>query len=99
MVRKPITQRIAELEERRRVLLTRLSKQARARDTRRKILIGALVLDRLENARDPAFSTRLLEWLRSELPGFLTREGDSRLFDDILISAQAQTNCDREEER
>ncbi|TNM66139.1 mobilization protein [Aliirhizobium smilacinae] len=99
MVRKPITQRIAELDERRRVLLTRLGKQARARDTRRKILIGALVLYRLENARDPAFTSRLREWLRAELPGFLTREGDRRLFDDVLISAPAQPNSDREEER
>lgn len=97
MVRKPITQRIAELEERRRVLVTRLGKQERARDTRRKILIGALVLHRLENAKDPAFSMRLRDWLRAELPGFLTRDGDSQLFEDILGSAPAQPSSDREE--
>ncbi len=99
MVRKPITQRIAELEERRRVLVTRLGRQERARDTRRKILIGALVLHRLENAKDPTFSIRLREWLRAELPGFLTREGDSQLFNDILISEQVRQNSDREENR
>ncbi|AYC99604.1 mobilization protein [Neorhizobium sp. NCHU2750] len=99
MVRKPITQRIAELEERRRVLITRLSKQERARDTRRKILIGALVLHRLESARDPAFSTRLRDWLRAELPGFLTRDGDSELFEDIIGPAQAEPSHDREESR
>ena len=99
MVRKPITQRIAELEERRRVLVTRLGRQERACDTRRKILIGALVLHRLENAKDPAFSMRLRDWLCAELPEFLTRKGDSQLFDDILGSATRQPSSDREEGR
>lgn len=97
MTRKPIPQRIAELEERRRVLMTRLGKQERARDTRRKILLGALVLHRLENARDQTFSMRLRAWLRAELPGFLTREGDSQLFNDILGSARSQPSSNREE--
>lgn len=84
MVRKPITQRIAELEQRRKTLVASLGKQERARDTRRKILLGALVLHRLEHSNDPAFAARLLDWLRAELPGFLTRDGDRLLFNDIL---------------
>lgn len=99
MARRSIHERLAQLEARKKVLTVRLGKQERARDTRRKVLLGALVLHRLENARDPAFSVRLCDWLRAELPGFLTREGDSQLFDDILGSAPVQANSDREEGR
>ena len=65
--------------------VARLSKQERANDTRRKVLLGALVLHRLENANDPEFTKRLADWLRRELPGFLTRDNDKALFDDILM--------------
>jgi hypothetical protein len=84
MARKTIQQRIAELETRKKTLKARLGKQERARDTRRKILLGALVLHRLEHSHDADFTRRLRDWLQKELPGFLTREGDSDLFDDIL---------------
>lgn len=86
MVRKPIMQQIAELEERKKSLIARLGKQERARDTRRKILLGALVLHRLEHANDPEFTKRLGDWLRRELPGFLTRDNDKALFTDLLKS-------------
>ena len=84
MARKSITMRIAQLEARKKALKARLSKQERALDTRRKILLGALVLHRLQNSNDPDGSHRLLDWLQRELPGFLTRDGDKVLFDDIL---------------
>ncbi|BAJ83227.1 putative mobilization protein (plasmid) [Acidiphilium multivorum AIU301] len=84
MARKPIEQQIAQLEARAKTLKARLAKQDRARDTRRKILIGALVLDRLEHNADAEFSERLANWLRRELPGFLTREDDKALFADLL---------------
>ncbi|OYV67338.1 MAG: mobilization protein [Acidiphilium sp. 37-67-22] len=84
MARKPIEQQIAQLEARAKTLKARLAKQDRARDTRRKILIGALVLDRLEHNGDAEFSERLANWLRRELPGFLTREDDKALFADLL---------------
>ncbi|KSV84377.1 hypothetical protein [Sinorhizobium sp. GL28] len=84
MARKSITQRLAELEERKKTLKARLGKQERAQDTRRKILLGALVLHRLEHSNDPEFTKRLGEWLRRELPGFLTRENDQELFVDLL---------------
>jgi len=48
------------------------------------VLLGALVLHRLENVNDPEFTKRLGDWLRRELPGFLTRDADKDLFDDIL---------------
>ncbi|AWI62453.1 hypothetical protein [Sinorhizobium fredii] len=84
MARKSISQRLAELEERKKALKARLGKQERAQDTRRKILLGALVLHRLEHSNDPEFTKRLGEWLRRELPGFLTRENDQELFADLL---------------
>lgn len=84
MARKTIEQRLAELEAQRSALKARLSKQERSNDTRRKVLLGALVLHRLENANDPEFTKRLRDWLRRELPGFLTRDADKILFDDLL---------------
>lgn len=84
MARKTIEQRLAELEAQRSALKARLSKQERSNDTRRKVLLGALVLHRLENTNDPEFTKRLGDWLRRELPGFLTRDADKILFDDLL---------------
>jgi hypothetical protein len=96
MARKSITQRLAELEERKRTLKARLGKQERAQDTRRKILIGALVLHRLEHSNDPDFTRRLREWLRRELPGFLVRDGDKALFDDVLDPGEASRSWNAE---
>ena len=83
MARKTIEQRLAELEAQRAALKARLSKQERANDTRRKVLLGALVLHRLEAGKDE-ISRALPDWLRRELPGFLTRDGDKELFADLL---------------
>jgi anti-anti-sigma regulatory factor len=84
MARKTIEQRLAELDAQRATLKARLSKQERANDTRRKVLLGALVLHRLESSNDPDFTRRLSDWLRRELPDFLTRDGDKELFADLL---------------
>ncbi|NKK61846.1 mobilization protein [Rhizobium leguminosarum bv. viciae] len=84
VVRKTIGERLAQLEAQRKTLQIRLSKQERAIDTRRKVLIGALVLHRLENDRDVQIGGGLAEWLRRELPKFLTRDGDRDLFYDLL---------------
>ena len=91
MARKSIEQRLAELDAQRSALKARLSKQDRANDTRRKVLLGALVLHRLENAIDPEFTKRLGDWLRRELPGFLTRDNDKALFADLLGTEPANT--------
>jgi len=92
MARKSIEERLAQLDAQRATLKARLSKQERANDTRRKVLLGALVLHRLENSNDPDFTKRLGDWLRRELPGFLTRDGDKELFADLLgKAADAQT--------
>jgi len=90
MARKTIEQRLGELEAQRSALRARLSKQERANDTRRKVLLGAFVLHRLENSKDEEFAQRLREWLKRELPGFLTRDNDKTLFSDLIgMSANA----------
>jgi hypothetical protein len=84
MAKRTIEERLAQLDAQRKTLQSRLGKQERARDTRRKILLGALVLHRLEHSGDGEFSKRLGDWLRRELPGFLTRADDKALFADLL---------------
>ena len=86
MARRSIEERISQLEAQRKTLQARLGKQDRARDTRRKILLGALVLYRLEKSGDEEFSKGLGAWLRRELPGFLTRDDDKALFADLLTA-------------
>ena len=87
MARKTIGERLAQLEAQRKTLQIRLSRQERAIDTRRKVLIGALILYRLETNRDIQIGGGLAGWLRAELPKFLTRDGDRDLFDDLLKPA------------
>jgi hypothetical protein len=84
MARRSIAERLAQLEAQRKTLQARLGKQDRARDTRRKILLGALMLYRLENSGDEEFSKGLAAWLSRELSGFLTRDDDKALFADLL---------------
>lgn len=84
MARKTIEQRLAELEAQRSALKARLSKTERNNDMRRKVLIGSLVLHHLETSEDQEFSTQLGEWLRRELPAFLTRDNDKALFVDLI---------------
>jgi hypothetical protein len=83
MVRRPISERLAQLEAQRKALQSKLGKQERAKDTRRKVLLGALVLHQLESSQDE-FLQRLRDWLNKELPGFLTREDDKALFSDLV---------------
>ncbi|QTQ83985.1 mobilization protein [Agrobacterium tumefaciens] len=84
MARKTIEQRLAELEAQRSALKARLSKTERNNDMRRKVLIGSLVLHHLGTSDDQEFSKQLGDWLRRELPGFVTRDNDKALFDDLI---------------
>ncbi len=86
LARKTIETRLAEIEAEKKTLKARLSKQARAHDTRRKVLVGALVLHRLDSSKDEELSRRLGDWLRRELPDFLTRDVDKEIFADLLRS-------------
>jgi hypothetical protein len=91
VARKTIEQRLAELDAQRSALKARLSKTERNNDTRRKVLIGAFVLHHLETSNDQDFSKQLGEWLRRELPGFLTRDNDKALFADLIGPVQPGT--------
>lgn len=51
-----------------------LNKQLRADDTRRKVLLGSLMIQMME--KDPAFKNHVY----SQLPSFLTRDNDKKLF-------------------
>ena len=90
MPRKTIEERLAQLDAQKKALKARLSKQERTEDTRRKVLLGALVLHRLEHGRDE-ISKGLADWLRRELPGFLTRDTDRPLFDELLKEKQPES--------
>ena len=89
MARRSIEQRLEQIEAQKKALKARLGKQDRARDTRRKILLGALILHRLDHTGDTEFASRLRDWLKRELPGFLTRDDDKALFRDLLATAGA----------
>ena len=86
MARRTIEERIAQLDNQKKKLQARLIQHERARDTRRKVLLGALVLYRLESDPDGELSGKLGEWIQRELPGFLTREVDRELFMDLLLA-------------
>jgi len=89
-MRKPIEQRIRELEEQKKALRSRLEKQQRAETTRRKMLLGSFVLERLQQEGDPAhqqgeLSTKQLrQWVAREFPAYLSRDADRLLFVDLL---------------
>ena len=55
-------------------VITRLNNEERTKDTRRKILVGAFILDRA--GRDEQYQG----WLIKELAGFLVRPNDRALF-------------------
>jgi len=93
VTRKTISQRLVELEARKKTLQLRLNKQERAIDTRRKVLIGALVLHRLENGDHTSSSRPFLEWLRRELSKFLIRKRDRELFNDLLKPSGEDTSA------
>ncbi|MFC5505860.1 MULTISPECIES: mobilization protein [Hyphomicrobiales] len=90
MARRSIEERLAQLDAQRKTLQARLGRQERAKDTRRKVLLGALVLQRLETSKDAEFVDRLRAWLKRELPGFLTRDGDRTLFPDLIELSTAE---------
>lgn len=89
-MRKPIEQRIRELEEQKKALQSRLEKQQRAETTRRRMLLGSFVLERLEQAQDAGHpqgelsGKQLRQWLARELPAYLSRDADRLLFVDLL---------------
>ena len=53
------------------------------------VLLGALVLPRLEKGQDAFSKEQLPDWLRRELPGFITRDDDAALFPDLIDGGAA----------
>jgi hypothetical protein len=92
MARRSISDRLAQLEVQRKSLLSKKGKQERAQDTRRKVLLGAFVLHRLDKGHDDFSKKELPDWLRRELPGFITRDDDKALFPDLIGSRPAKTD-------
>ena len=92
MARRSIQERLAHLEAQRKTLQARMGKQERAKDTRRKVLLGAFVLHRLEKPDTSEFSRNLREWLGKELPKFLSRDDDAALFDDLIDTTKIKNN-------
>ena len=84
---RTIEQRIADLEEAKRSLLARQRKKVDEKDSRRKSLIGTMVLDQIskEGDKDGAW---LRSWLERDLAGYLKRKPDRQIFDDIIPSGK-----------
>ena len=93
MARKTIEMRLAEIEAQKKTLKARLSKQERANDTRRKVLLGGLVLHHLKARPDEKFSRRLEDFLRRILPRVLTRDVDKDLFADLLAGLRRRKSA------
>ena len=60
------------------------SEQERKIDTRRKVLLGALVMNHLEHSQG------LQDWVLKNLPEFLSRESDQQLFDELLAEYSSE---------
>lgn len=86
--KRSLEERIAQLDARKKALQSKLARQERARDTRRKVLLGALLMHRMDGENEQA--RRLRDWVQRELPEFLTRDGDKELFDDLIASDNTQ---------
>ena len=70
-----IDEEIAKLKAKALLIKNRASKQKRKDDTRRKILIGAYVLEQIEKGKYSQETTN------AAMNGFLSRENDRKLFD------------------
>ena len=93
MARKTIEMRLAEIEAQGKTLKARFRKQERANDTRRKVLLGGLVLHHLNAQPDEKFSRRLEDFLRRILPRVLTRDVDKDLFADLLAGLRRRKSA------
>jgi len=93
VARKTIEMRLAEIEAQEKTLKARLRKQERANDTRRKVLLGGLVLHHLNAQPDEKFSRRLEDFLRRILPRVLTRDVDKDLFADLLAGLRRRKSA------
>ncbi|MCY3874710.1 MAG: hypothetical protein OXF88_10510 [Rhodobacteraceae bacterium] len=75
------------IEARQKAIRARVAKKERARDTHRKILVGAFFFHEIENDRKRGSGIR--KWLQGGFPGFL-RGTDQELFPVILEAADGE---------
>jgi len=75
--------RIRKLDAKKKTLQSKLNRQKRTEDTRKKILLGSLLMAHMQNER-------ITSWVKKELPEFLTRDHDKELFKDWLIAANSE---------
>ena len=81
-----LEERIRKLDAKKKTLQAKLNRQKRTQDTRKKILLGSLLMAHMENDRIDA-------WVKKELPKFLTREIDKNLFSEFL-SGQTKSSTE-----
>ena len=84
-------EQLERAKERVRMLEAKETARERKRDTRRKIILGALLIERMGRQGEEA--QRLAAWVRRELPGFLTREHDREIFDGwngVVLAASGE---------
>ena len=90
VMRKPIRQRIEELEQQKRTLQFRLDRQEKVEERRRTMLLGAFLMEQLHQRDDEDQSDGLIgrqdlrDWLARRLPSFIRRDADRALFGDLL---------------
>jgi O-acetyl-ADP-ribose deacetylase (regulator of RNase III) len=82
---RTIDQQIAEAQAK----LARLKTRAKANETRRKIIVGAIVI--AEGMKDPKFA----RWLASTLRKNATRDVDQKELADLLSSLDAKATQSR----
>lgn len=89
MASATLQERLAKLEgEKRRIearaasLRARVNQQNRKDDTRRRILLGAFLLNQL--ARGGNRNDNIKQWVADELPKFLTKERDRQVLAAFL---------------
>lgn len=88
-MRKPIRQRIEELEQQKRTLQLRLDRQEKVEERRRTMLLGAFLMEQLQKD-DADYDDGLIgrqdlrDWLSHRLPSFIRRDADRALFGDLL---------------
>ena len=102
MARRPLSERltaererVAKAHERVRKLEAQERKTERAKDTRRKVLLGALVMEELE--RDTPMRSELERWLAERLPGYLIREHDRDVMAQFMDGGTLPVEADSEE--
>lgn len=77
MMANSLEDRIQKLDAKKKTLQAKLNRQKRTEDTRKKILLGSFLMEHMKHEKIDA-------WVKRELPHFLSREQDKKLFSEWL---------------